>query len=142
VVGLGVELHHQRPHAARGALLQFEWLSKTRGARAFGAWPRRLCEQSLQGLQCLRDPPGTGFLMIWCLLRTVGVALLYLSVAGKRLGGAAVQSLPNYCRLKRQNAVLLAAVRNGVVVAKHAFYRFHRAFRTSFDVPELHYLLF
>jgi hypothetical protein len=30
VVGLGVELH-QRPHAARGALLQFEHLSKTRG---------------------------------------------------------------------------------------------------------------
>jgi hypothetical protein len=54
-----------------------------------------------------------------------------------------VQPLPNYCRLKRQNAVLLAAVRNGVIVAKHAFYRFHRAFfRTSFDVPKLHYLLF
>ena len=32
VVGLGVELH-QRPQAARGALLQLEWLSKTRGAR-------------------------------------------------------------------------------------------------------------
>jgi hypothetical protein len=29
----GVELH-QRPQAARGALLQFEWLSKTRGAQA------------------------------------------------------------------------------------------------------------
>jgi hypothetical protein len=25
-------------HAARGALLQFEWLSKTRGAQAFRAW--------------------------------------------------------------------------------------------------------
>ena len=35
VVGLGVELH-QRPHAARGALLQFEWLSKTRGVQALG----------------------------------------------------------------------------------------------------------
>ena len=32
VVGLGVELH-QRPQAARGALLPFEWLSKTRGSR-------------------------------------------------------------------------------------------------------------
>jgi hypothetical protein len=42
-----------------------------------------------------------------------------------------VQSLPNYCRLKRQNAVLLAAVRNGVIVTKHAFYRLYRAFRTS-----------
>jgi hypothetical protein len=31
VVGLGVELH-QRPQAARGALLRFECLSKTRGA--------------------------------------------------------------------------------------------------------------
>jgi hypothetical protein len=41
-------------------------------------------------------------------------------------------------RPKRQNAVLLAAV----VVAKHAFYRFHRTFRTSFDVPKPHYLLF
>jgi hypothetical protein len=39
VVGLGVELH-QRPHAARGALLRFERLSKTRGAQAFGARPR------------------------------------------------------------------------------------------------------
>ena len=33
VVGLGVELH-QRPQAARGALLPFEWLSKTRGVQA------------------------------------------------------------------------------------------------------------
>jgi hypothetical protein len=41
VVGLGAELH-QRPHAARGAaLLHFECLMKTRGAQAFGAWPRR-----------------------------------------------------------------------------------------------------
>jgi hypothetical protein len=46
--------------------------------------------------------------------------------------GAAVQSLPNYCRLKRQNAVLLAAVRNGVIAAKHAFYRLHRAFIQDF----------
>jgi hypothetical protein len=45
VVGLGAELH-QRPHAARGALLPFEWLRKTRGARPWGwgtaypkAWP-------------------------------------------------------------------------------------------------------
>jgi hypothetical protein len=83
--------------------------------------------------------------MIWCLLRTVGVALLYLIF--KRGGQGlevqqAVQSLPNYCRLKRQNAVLLAAVRNGVVVTNHAFYRSHRAFRTSFEVPKLHCLLF
>jgi hypothetical protein len=40
-------------------------------------------DQSLQGLECLRGPPGTGFSMIWCLLRTAGVVLLYLSVAGK-----------------------------------------------------------
>jgi hypothetical protein len=40
VVGLGAELL-QRPQAARGALLHFECLSKTRGVRAFGAWPRR-----------------------------------------------------------------------------------------------------
>jgi hypothetical protein len=33
-VGLGAELH-QRPHAARGAFLQFEWLRKTCGAQAF-----------------------------------------------------------------------------------------------------------
>jgi hypothetical protein len=32
VVGLGAELH-QRPHAARGALLQFECLRKTRGVQ-------------------------------------------------------------------------------------------------------------
>jgi hypothetical protein len=42
VVGLGVELH-QRPQVARGALLQFEWLSKTRGAQAFRAWRGGLC---------------------------------------------------------------------------------------------------
>ena len=42
VVGLGVELH-QCPQAARGALLPFECLSKTRGAQAFGARPRGLC---------------------------------------------------------------------------------------------------
>jgi hypothetical protein len=35
-----VELH-QRPQAARGALLQFEWLSKTRGTQAFRAWRGR-----------------------------------------------------------------------------------------------------
>jgi hypothetical protein len=33
VVGLGAELH-QRPHAARGVLLQFECLRKTRGVQA------------------------------------------------------------------------------------------------------------
>jgi hypothetical protein len=44
-VGLGEELR-QRPHAARGALLQFEYLRKTRGAQCPGrpplwrkAWP-------------------------------------------------------------------------------------------------------
>jgi hypothetical protein len=45
-------------------------------------------------------------------------------------------------KLVREVEVFLAAVRNGVIVTKHAFYRFHRAFRTSFDVPKLHYLLF
>jgi hypothetical protein len=80
--------------------------------------------------------------MALCLLCTVGGGSLTIFERGgqARLGGAAVQSLPNYCRLKRQNAVLLAAVRNGVIVAKHAFCRFHRAFRTSFDVPKPHYL--
>jgi hypothetical protein len=34
VVGLRAELY-QRPHAARGALLQFDWLRKTRCAQAF-----------------------------------------------------------------------------------------------------------
>jgi hypothetical protein len=46
VVGLGAELH-QRPHAARGALLQSDWLRKTHGAVAEGlagmAELRRLC---------------------------------------------------------------------------------------------------
>jgi hypothetical protein len=46
--------------------------------------PRRwTLKQSLQGLECLRGTPGTGFSMIWRLLRTMGVALLYLSVAGR-----------------------------------------------------------
>jgi hypothetical protein len=40
VVGLGAELL-QRPHAARGALLQFECLRKTRGVQAFGSCSRR-----------------------------------------------------------------------------------------------------
>jgi hypothetical protein len=40
VVGLGAELH-QRPRAARGALLQFDWLRSTRGAQAFGSCSRR-----------------------------------------------------------------------------------------------------
>ena len=39
--GGGAAPAHTR--AVRGALLQFEWLSKTRGVQAFGAWPRRLC---------------------------------------------------------------------------------------------------
>jgi hypothetical protein len=49
-------------------------------------------------LECLRDPPGTGFSMIWCLLRTVGVVLLYLSVAGKawRCGGAVLTELLSF----------------------------------------------
>jgi hypothetical protein len=56
-------------------------------------------EQSLQGLECLRDPPGTDFSMIWCLLRTVGVVLLYLSVAGKaywRCGSAVLTELLSF----------------------------------------------
>jgi hypothetical protein len=39
-VVLGTELR-QRPHAACGALLQFDWLRKTRGALAFGRGARR-----------------------------------------------------------------------------------------------------
>ena len=35
---------HQRPHAARGALLQFEWLSKTRGPRPSAAGAEGLAE--------------------------------------------------------------------------------------------------
>ena len=57
VVGLGVELH-QRPQAARGALLQFECLSKTRGAQAFRAWRGRLCAECI-GLAPL-FPGGAG----------------------------------------------------------------------------------
>jgi hypothetical protein len=55
-------------------------------------------EQSLQGLECLRGPPGTGFSMIWCLLRTVGVVLLYLSVAGRawRCGSAVLTELLSF----------------------------------------------
>jgi len=45
VVGLGVELH-QRPQAARGALLPFEWLSKTRGVRAL----RGLAPKAMRGV--------------------------------------------------------------------------------------------
>jgi hypothetical protein len=40
VVGLGVALH-QRPHAARGALLPFECLRKTRGVQALRGGPGR-----------------------------------------------------------------------------------------------------
>jgi hypothetical protein len=40
VVGLGAELL-QRPHAACGALLQFECLRKTRGVQAFRGGPER-----------------------------------------------------------------------------------------------------
>jgi hypothetical protein len=71
-----------------------------------------------------------------------GLAIFERDGQGLEQPGAAVQSLPNYCRLKRQNAVRLAAVRNGVIVAKHAFYRSHSAFRTSFEVLKPHYLLF
>jgi hypothetical protein len=39
-VVLGAELR-QRAHAVRGALLQFEYLRKLRGALAFRAWPGR-----------------------------------------------------------------------------------------------------
>jgi hypothetical protein len=41
VVGLGAELH-QRPHAARGALHEFDWLRKTRGPRPCGTVPEGL----------------------------------------------------------------------------------------------------
>jgi hypothetical protein len=53
------------------------------GSPEAGGSPWRPLEQPLQGLECLRGPPGTGFLMTWCLLRAVGVALLYLSAAGR-----------------------------------------------------------
>jgi hypothetical protein len=46
VVDLGVVLH-QRPQAARGALLRSDCLSKTRGAQAFGHCARRLCAECL-----------------------------------------------------------------------------------------------
>jgi hypothetical protein len=53
--GFGVVELHQRPqHAARGALLQFEWLSKTRGAPAFGSCSRR------SGRDGLTTPPVPG----------------------------------------------------------------------------------
>ena len=57
VVGLGVELH-QRPQAARGALLPFEWLSKTRGAQAFARCARRLCAGWLNYAPCSREGQG------------------------------------------------------------------------------------
>ncbi len=57
VVGLGVELH-QRPHAARGALLQFEWLSKTRGVQAFARCARRLCAGWLNYAHWSREGQG------------------------------------------------------------------------------------
>jgi hypothetical protein len=41
---------HQRPQAARGALLRFECLSKTRGTQAFGAWPRSKAMRGVFGL--------------------------------------------------------------------------------------------
>jgi hypothetical protein len=54
VVGLGVELLHPRPHTrrVRGALLQFEWLSKTRGAQAFARCP------GLRALRAKQTWPG------------------------------------------------------------------------------------
>jgi hypothetical protein len=59
VVGLGVELH-QRPQAARGVLLQFEWLGITRGTQAFRAW--RLARKAMRGMAELRPlfPGGPG----------------------------------------------------------------------------------
>jgi hypothetical protein len=41
-------------HAARGALLQFERLRKTRGVRAFGPWPRRPCVGWMSYVRCPR----------------------------------------------------------------------------------------
>jgi hypothetical protein len=54
VVGLGAELH-QRPHAARGVLLQFECLRKTRGVQAF-----RRCGGGPGRFGCLGLLPGFG----------------------------------------------------------------------------------
>jgi hypothetical protein len=42
-------------HAARRALLQFEWLSKTRGTQAFGSCSRRLCAGVLGYVRCPRE---------------------------------------------------------------------------------------
>jgi hypothetical protein len=55
---LGAELH-QRPHAARGALLQFDWLRKARGAQALRT-PELLRKQGLAGMAELRTPPVPG----------------------------------------------------------------------------------
>jgi hypothetical protein len=101
-------------------------------------------KQSLQqqGLECLRGPPGTGYLMTWCLLRTVGVALLYLSAEGKawRCNSAVLTEIlpfkaPECCTFSCSSKWCNRC-------AKHAFYRSHRAFGTSFEVPKPHYLLF
>jgi hypothetical protein len=56
MVGLGAELH-QRPHAARGALLQFECLRKRAVSRPSGAAP-----EGLTGMAELRPlfPGGPG----------------------------------------------------------------------------------
>jgi hypothetical protein len=69
VVGFGAELHQRHPHAARGALLQFDWLRKTWRPGALPAellrkaWPGWLgyaaCSREGQGeksSRCLPQP--------------------------------------------------------------------------------------
>jgi hypothetical protein len=58
---LGAELH-QRPHAARGALLQFECRRKTRGVQALGAHHGLMTRHALDlqgGAACPQRPPHT-----------------------------------------------------------------------------------
>jgi hypothetical protein len=59
----------------------WQWAPLRPGGAPGGRY--RWSNQPLQGLECLRDPPGTGFSIIWRLLRTVGVVLLCLGVAGR-----------------------------------------------------------
>jgi hypothetical protein len=69
VVGLGAELH-QRPHAARGALLQFDCLTQKNALcplafvwapapKAQGEVPERLCRNS-QALSNVQEVTGSG----------------------------------------------------------------------------------
>ena len=65
---MGVELH-QRPQAARGALLPFEWLNKTRGARAVRGGPGR----PVRGGLTTRTGPGEARGNIMCKKKIIAV---------------------------------------------------------------------